>query len=151
MQSKLLSRIIDFFYVSFIQLSGLILTILAILIFLSLLSYAPDDPNFIVSNNVEIKNILGLNGSLVSDFILQSIGIVSFFLCVNIFVWGVQIIIQKNLNLLLTKIFFSIIYIISSCATISIYYGQSFWLVDNGNGGFVGNSISQSISNHWEF
>ena len=98
MQSKLLSRIIDFFYVSFIQLSGLILTILAILIFLSLLSYAPDDPNFIVSNNVEIKNILGLNGSLVSDFILQSIGIVSFFLCVNIFVWGVQIIIQKNLH-----------------------------------------------------
>ena len=39
----------------------------------------------------------------------------------------------------MTSFFYSIIYIIFGCAFLSHFYEQSFWLIINGNGGFVGN------------
>ena len=62
-----------------IQLLGIILIILGVLFLLSLISYSPEDPNFIFSENKEINNFLGFKGSFISDFFFQAIGLVSFF------------------------------------------------------------------------
>ena len=45
----------------------LLISISAILLFISLLSYSPEDPNFIFPENAEIKNTLGFRGSFISD------------------------------------------------------------------------------------
>ena len=50
------------------ELIGILFIIFSILLFLSLVTYSPDDPNFIFSENIEIKNKLGIYGSYVSDF-----------------------------------------------------------------------------------
>ena len=55
-----------------IQLIGILIIIFGVLFLLSLITYSPDDPNFIFSDNKEIKNILGLKGSLISDFFFSS-------------------------------------------------------------------------------
>ena len=47
------------------------------LLFLALLTYSPEDPNFIFPENTKIKNILGFHGSFVSDIFFQSIGLLS--------------------------------------------------------------------------
>ena len=51
---------------------GISVIILGILLFVSLISYSPNDPNFIFPENTEINNILGFQGSYVSD-IFQSL------------------------------------------------------------------------------
>ena len=88
---------------------------------------------------------------MISDFILQSIGIIGFLLSLNILIWGIKIIISKDSNNILKKIFFSLVYILSGTATINIYKDHSFWLLDNGNGGFVGRVVSDFIFKYINF
>ena len=60
------------------EIFGLIISIAGALIFIALISYSPEDPNFIFPDNAEIKNILGFRGSFVSDLFLQSFGLMSY-------------------------------------------------------------------------
>ena len=64
---------------------------------LALISYSPNDPNFIYPENQEINNILGINGSIGADFLLQSIGLISYFLPITLIFLSISIIYQKNL------------------------------------------------------
>ena len=57
----------------FIQFIGIVIVIFGALFLISLITYSPDDPNFIFSENKEIKNLLGFNGSLVSDFFFKQL------------------------------------------------------------------------------
>ena len=82
------------------EVAGIFLTILAILLFFSFLSYSPDDPNFIFDQNAVIKNALGIKGSYISDIFFQSIGLISILIPVSIFFTGINIIIEKNFIIL---------------------------------------------------
>ena len=42
-------------------------------------------------------------------------------------------------------ILLTIIYLIFGTTALTINYNDSFWLVDNGNGGFVGQTIKENI------
>ena len=112
---------------------------------LSLSTYTPEDPNFIFSENTKIHNLFGFYGSVISDLILQSFGIISFLFCVTIFLTGILIIRYKKLKNILSNLFYSIIYIFSGSTVTSIYKDDSFWLIVNGNGGFVGRNIKEFI------
>ena len=60
------------------ELIGLALLCFSILLLVSLISYSPEDPNFIFPENTEIKNLLGFHGSFISDLFFQSFGFVAF-------------------------------------------------------------------------
>ena len=68
----------DFLKKRIAEVLGLIVSFSGLLIFIALVSYTPNDPNFIINENIEIKNILGFRGSVVSDFLFQSIGLISY-------------------------------------------------------------------------
>ena len=58
------------------EMFGLVLLFLGLLLFVALFTYSPDDPNFIYNpENQKIQNIGGFYGSVISDFLLQSIWI----------------------------------------------------------------------------
>ena len=62
------------------ELLGFVLVFIGIFLLASIVSYSPSDPNFIYyPENTEIKNIGGFYGSVISDFLLQSLGLISFF------------------------------------------------------------------------
>jgi len=65
----------------------------------------------------------------------------------NLFFWGVKIIAHKKIENFIPKIFYTLIYIICGSTFINISYNDSFWLIDNGNGGFVGRLIKENIFN----
>ena len=69
-------KIVDFTLKRLAELVGLLLVIISILLFLSLISYSPEDPNFIFPENTKINNILGSKGSFASDIFYQSIGLI---------------------------------------------------------------------------
>jgi S-DNA-T family DNA segregation ATPase FtsK/SpoIIIE len=149
--SKISPKIFGFLEKRLIELVGIILILLSIFFFVSLASYSPTDPNFIYSEKGDIKNIFGFPGSVVSDFILQSIGLVGFLFSLSVLIWGINIVLSKNFSSFLQKVFFSIIYILFGTSAMHIYKAHSFWLFNNGNGGFVGKSVSDLIFNNINF
>ena len=60
------------------EIFGILIFITGSLLFLSLITYSPEDPNFVFPNNKEIENLLGFQGSFVSDLFFQSVGLVSY-------------------------------------------------------------------------
>jgi len=132
------NKILNFTIKKVAEIIGIFLICIAILFFLSLVSYSPEDPNFIFTENSEIKNILGFKGSYISDLFFQSIGLIAFLISLTIFFTGVNLIINKKFLIIIENFFYSIIYTIFGSLFFSIFYQNSFSLSINGNGGFVG-------------
>ena len=142
---SLLQNISSFIINRLIQLFGIVLTATSILLVIALLTYTASDPNFVYSNNNQIQNVLGFYGSVVSDFFLQSIGLISFLLSVTLFVTGVNIFLKKELTIILQNFFYVVLYIFFGTIFLTIFYFNSFWLPINGNGGFIGNTFSKGF------
>ncbi len=136
-------KIFDFTYKRIIEFLALILLIFAILIFLALFSYSTSDPNFIFPENLEINNWLGYRGSIISDIFLQSIGVISFIIPISYFFISFVIFNEKKLEKLIECTFYIILYSVTGSFFFSLYFNDSFWLPINGNGGFVGNYLSE--------
>ena len=150
MNSNLINNLLNFLKNRSLELVGLALIASSILLSISFISYSPNDPSFVYgeSNNV-IKNFLGIYGSTISDFLLQSFGLVSFLFLVTLISWGFTLIHNKNLNNLITKIFFVVLYLLFGSTFLYIFNNNSFWLVDNGNSGFVGQTFYNLIYNYF--
>ena len=69
---------------------------------------------------------------------MQSFGLISFVIGISILLWGFNLIFEKKINKLLSKFFFTLIYISTGCLFIYIFNNNSFWLIHHGNAGFVG-------------
>jgi DNA segregation ATPase FtsK/SpoIIIE, S-DNA-T family len=146
MNSQVLTKINRFTKNRLIEFGGAVVVLSGIFLFVSILSYSPSDPNFIYDpENNEVKNLGGFYGSIISDFLLQAIGLISFLFTFNLLYWGSKIIIKKKILKFSSKIFCTIIYIIFSTTLINIFSNDSFWLIDNGNGGFVGRITKENI------
>ena len=142
---SLINKTLDFSIRRLFELIGVILVLISIYLFLSLYSYSPEDPNFIFNENTEIKNLLGIKGSLISDIFFQSLGFISFLIPLTILFTGINIAKNKKPIIIIENIFFSIIYLILGSTFFSIYHSESFWLAINGNGGFVGNFFKEFL------
>ena len=146
MNSQILIKINSIIKNRLIELSGISLILISIFLIASIISYSPSDPNFIYTpENTEIKNVGGFYGSVISDFLLQSLGLISIFLAINFFYWGTKLTTEKIISNFTTKIFFTFLYIVFGTTVLNILYNDSFWLIDNGNGGFVGQAIKENI------
>ena len=146
MNSQILIKINNFIKNRLIELIGIVIILASVFLLASIISYSPDDPNFIYTpENTEIKNIGGFYGSVISDFLLQSLGLISFFITFNFFYWGIGVTTHKKISNFTTKIFFIFAYIVFGTTVFNILYNDSFWLIDNGNGGFVGRVIKENI------
>ena len=146
MNSSILIKINNIVKNRLIELLGISLILWSIFLLASIVSYSPGDPNFIYTpEETEIKNIGGFYGSVVSDFLLQSSGLISFFLVINFFYWGIKLTIKKIIPNFIPKIFFTLLYIIFGTTFFNILQNDSFWLIDNGNGGFIGREIKENI------
>ena len=146
MNSNILLKFNSFFKNRLLELFGVFLIISGVFALLSIISYSPEDPNFIYSpENIEIKNIGGFYGSVISDFLVQSIGLISVLFALNISYWGLKITLKKKVENYISKVFFTVVYIICGTSFINIAYNNSFTLIHNGNGGFVGRIINENI------
>ena len=143
---KLANSVLNFALRRLIEIAGTIIFIIGILLFISLVSYSPEDPNFIFSENTKINNLLGYQGSYISDLFLQSIGIISYLIPLTFLITGINIFKRKNIFLILENTFFIVVYSIIGSSFFNYYYIDAFELYINGNGGFVGNYINQLLN-----
>jgi len=127
------------------ELIGLSLITISILLLISLLSYSPEDPNFIFPKNTIIKNILGLKGSHISDLFFQSFGLISILIPITYFFTGINILISKTFLIIIENTFFIIIYTFLGCLFFTAFHEKSYWLIINGNNGFLGNLFEDNF------
>ena len=144
---KIANIAFEFMIKRLIEIFGFCVLFIGILLFITLVSYSPEDPNFIFPENTEIKNLLGYQGSFVSDLFLQSIGYISYLIPFTLVFTGINIFKNKSFFLIIENIFFIILYSFFGSLFLSFYYQDAFTLYINGNGGFVGNYLNQTFLN----
>ena len=139
------NSIVNFVIKRLIEISGILISILGILVLLSLISYSPEDPNFIFPENTQIKNLLGFKGSYTSDLFFQSIGLIAFLIPLTFILTGINIFKRKEIFLLIENLFFITIYSLFGSLFFSYFYIDAFTLHINGNGGFVGQYLNKTF------
>ena len=127
------------------EIFGVLISISGLLLFISLISYSPEDPNFIFPENMEIKNWLGFRGSYISDLFFQSVGLISYLFSFTLIFTGINIFLNQDFFLIIENTFYSILYLIFGSLFFSYFYNTAFALFINGNGGFIGTYLSDNI------
>jgi len=127
------------------EIFGIIVFTTGILLFISLFSYSPEDPNFIFPKDTEIKNILGFQGSFISDLFFQSFGFIAYLISLTYIITGINIFRLKEFFLIIENTFIAILYIIVGTLFLNHFFSDAFTLYINGNGGFVGNYFGQTF------
>ena len=149
MNTNFLDSLTNFLKKRTFEFLGLILVLSSVALAIAFTTYSPEDPSFIYGDrNFEIQNFFGIYGSSIADFLLQSFGLASFLLSLNFLFWGLDLIINKELKRIILKLFLVVAYLTVGTVFIYLTYDNSFWLIDNGNSGFVG-KITYNFINAW--
>ncbi len=149
MNTNFLDSLTNFLKKRTFELLGLILVLLSVALAIAFTTYSPEDPSFIYGDrSFEIQNFFGIYGSSIADFLLQSFGLASFLLLLNFLFWGLNLIIKKELRRIILKLFLVVAYLTVGTVFIYLTFDNSFWLIDNGNSGFVG-KITYNFINTW--
>ncbi len=139
MNTNFLNSVTNFLKKRTFEFIGLILISTSIGLAIAFTTYSPEDPSIVYGDReFEIKNFFGIYGSSIADFLLQSFGLVSFLILANFLFWGINLIIQKEIKRIILKLFLVVSYLVLGTIFIYITFNNSFWLIDNGNSGFVG-------------
>ena len=121
---KTANLLINFTFKRLAEIFGIVIFFAGLLLLVSLLSYSPEDPNFIFPKNTEIKNILGIEGSIISDLFFQSVGLISYLISITLVITGINILIVKQNFLIIENIFFVVIYSIFGTLFLNHYHYQ---------------------------
>ena len=149
MNTNFLDSVTNFLKKRTFELLGLILVLSSVALAIAFTTYSPEDPSVGYGDkNFEIQNFFGIYGSSIADFLLQSFGLASFLLLLNFLFWGLDLIIKKELKRIILKLFLVVAYLTVGTVFIYLTFDNSFWLIDNGNSGFVG-KITYNFINTW--
>ena len=142
---KLVNNALIFGINRFIEIFGVSIFIIGTLLLISLISFSPNDPNFIFPENTQIKNFLGYRGSFSADLFFQSFGLIVFLIPFSLIFSGINITLNKKIFLLIESNFFTVLYLISGSLFFSFFYTNAFELYINGNGGFIGKYLQTTF------
>ena len=87
----------------------------------------------------------GKNGSIISDFLFQSFGLMSFLFSLTILFNGFFIFRNKKISFIVESLFYTVLYLSLGSFFLTFFYDKSFWLIINGNGGFIGKYLSNTF------
>ena len=144
---KTVNLLLNFATKRLAEIFGIITFISGTMLLAALITYSPEDPNFIFPENTEINNLLGFQGSYVSDLLFQSVGIIAYLISFTLMITGINIFRIKEFFLIIGNIFFATLYCIFGTLFLTFFYSKGFALYINGNGGFIGNYLNQTFLN----
>jgi len=127
------------------EIFGVLISLAGGILFLALITYSPNDPNFIFPENTKIENLMGFQGSFVSDLLFQSVGLMAYLIPFTLLITGINILKTKDFFLFIENNFFTILYLIFGSLFFSYFYSNGYALYINGNSGFVGQYLNQTF------
>jgi DNA segregation ATPase FtsK/SpoIIIE, S-DNA-T family len=127
------------------EIFGILISLAGGLLLLALITYSPNDPNFIFPKNTKIENLMGFHGSFVSDLLFQSVGLMAYLIPFTFLITGINILKTKDFFLIIENNFFTILYLISGTLFFIHYYSNTYSIFINGTSGFVGQYLNQTF------
>jgi DNA segregation ATPase FtsK/SpoIIIE, S-DNA-T family len=140
-----MEKIITFIKVKLIELAGVVIIFSSLTYFVSLATYAANNISYVFPAEKNIYNKFFSFFYYLSDFFLQAFGVLAFLIFLNLIIWGGYLILKKKIENFSLKLLFLTLSIVFGALFFSINIDQSFWLPDNGFGGFVANFISEKL------
>ncbi len=142
---KIANSLLNFAIKRLAEIFGILISLTGAMLFLALITYSPNDPNFIFPENTKIENLMGFQGSFVSDLFFQSVGLISYLIPFTLLFTGINILNTKDFFLFIENNFFVILYLIFGTLFFNHYYSDTYALYINGNSGFVGDYLGQTF------
>jgi S-DNA-T family DNA segregation ATPase FtsK/SpoIIIE len=127
------------------EIFGILISLAGGMLLLALITYSPNDPNFIFPENTKIQNLMGFHGSFVSDLLFQSVGLMAYLIPFTLLITGINILKTKDFFLIIENNFFTILYLISGTLFFIHYYSSTYSIFINGTSGFVGQYLNQTF------
>jgi DNA segregation ATPase FtsK/SpoIIIE, S-DNA-T family len=142
---KIADLLLNFAIKRLAEIFGILISLVGGLLFLSLITYSPNDPNFIFPENTKIQNLIGFQGSFVSDLFFQSVGLIAYLIPFTLIITGINIFKSKDFFLFIENNFFTILYLIFGTLFFAHYYSDTYAFFINGNSGFVGQYLNKTF------
>ena len=127
------------------EIFGILISLAGVMLLLALITYSPNDPNFIFPENTKIQNLMGFHGSFVSDLLFQSVGLMAYLIPFTLLITGINILKTKDFFLIIENNFFTILYLITGTLFFIHYYSNTYSIFINGTSGFVGQYLNQTF------
>jgi S-DNA-T family DNA segregation ATPase FtsK/SpoIIIE len=120
---------------------GITLVLVGFTFVISILSYHPSDPSLNSSTGGPVRNMLGLTGSYLADFLLQIFGIAALLPSLIFSAWGWRFLNKKAIRF----IWFRILALITGLLLVSIAFSivtpPEAWPLRSGIGGVAGQTL----------
>jgi len=142
---KIANLLLNFTIRRLAEIFGVLISLAGGVLLLALITYSPNDPNFIFPNNTKIENLMGFHGSFVSDLLFQSVGLMAYMIPFTLLITGINILKTKDFFLIIENNFFTILYLISGTLFFVHYYSDTYSIYVNGISGFVGKYLNQTF------
>ena len=103
------------------EIVAVILSALAVLIFLCLITYSPTDSSLNTSSSAPTQNWVGVVGAYIADILFQAVGLTAYFLPVLLGLAAWRFFRSKNLPTSFSRVFGFILFIISTAGLASLF------------------------------
>ena len=138
------------------RIFGILIFTSCIYLITSLISWNPYDPSINNYNDNAVTNLLGAGGAIISDFMLQFLGLGSFILITLLLLLSVNLILQNQKMIGIPRYiryptFFILWILILSSIDITnsgLFRSTVNWIYLVGAGGLIGDLLNQSIQNN---
>jgi S-DNA-T family DNA segregation ATPase FtsK/SpoIIIE len=123
------------------EVGGIALLSLAMLSALALATWSVQDPSLSHATDARVHNILGLPGAVVSDLLMQLLGLGSLALLLPIAVWGYRLLGHRPLSHERLRVLLWLLGAVLSAAFASCLPRSARWPLPSGLGGVIGDAV----------
>src|SRR3954452_14852541 len=123
------------------ECAGLTLIVLAMLLAAALGSWSVQDPSLSHATNAPVRNLLGLSGAIVSDLLMQLLGIAAVALGLPIAIWGWRLTTPRPLYRERLRLVIWLLAVLLAASFASCLPRTPSWPLPAGLGGVFGDSL----------
>ena len=123
------------------ELGGVALIVLALLLGLALATWSVQDPSLSHATNAPVRNVLGLPGAVVSDLLMQLVGIAALALALPIATWGWRLTTHRPLSKERIRLLFWIMGVLFAATFAACLPRSAAWPLPAGLGGVIGDAL----------
>ena len=127
------------------ELAGVLLLALMVLLSAAFLTYNASDASWNSANTATAINILGVPGAIISDVLIQMIGIANFLLVIVPSFWGIRLLTHSSIEKPFLRLIFLSIGVILFSSSVTRISAPEFWSISSGLGGTLGPIVFNQI------
>ena len=127
------------------ELLGLVLILTGIAFLLTLVSYSPNDPGWMVATNEPAQNLLGRFGAALASTLTILIGWGAWSISAILIVWGGRFVLHRGGERALSRIVFAVIAVALASVYAATLVPGSSWPHSFGLGGLFGDTVLGSL------